>query len=102
MRAADSDAAKDRLKNNLQKYALWDSAIASRIIPVVGDLAKPRLGLDADSFENLARTIETIYHSAAMLNYVYPYSAMKAANVLGTKVAIALCLRGADPFLANC
>lgn len=94
VRAADSDAAKDRLKNNLQKYALWDSAIASRIIPVVGDLGKPRLGLDADSFENLARTIETIYHSAAMLNYVYPYSAMKAANVLGTQEVLRLACLG--------
>ena len=90
VRAANSDAAKERLRDNLKRYSLWDSAIASRIIPVVGDLSQPMLGLDADTFANLAGAIDTIYHSAAMLNYVYPYSAMKAANVLGTQEVLRL------------
>ena len=94
VRAFDRTSARERLKNNLERYSLWDSAIASRIIPVLGDLSKPMLGLDADSFENLARAIDTIYHSAAMLNYVYPYSAMKAANVLGTQEILRLACLG--------
>lgn len=94
VRAVDADAAKQRLINNLKRYSLWDSAIASRIIPVVGDLSQPLLGLDADTFKNLAGAIDTIYHSAAMLNYVYPYSAMKAANVLGTQEVLRLACQG--------
>ena len=94
VRAADSDAADRRLINNLQRYSLWDKKIGDRIIPVVGDLSKPRLGIDADAFENLAGAIDTIYHSAAMLNYVYPYSAMKAANVLGTQEVLRLACQG--------
>ncbi len=90
VRAANSDAAKARLKDNLKRYSLWDSTVTSRIIPVVGDLSQPMLGLDADTFANLAGAIDTIYHSAAMLNYVYPYSAMKAANVLGTQEVLRL------------
>ena len=94
VRAANSDAAKARLRDNLKRYSLWDSTVTSRIIPVVGDLSQPMLGLDADSFANLAGAIDTIYHSAAMLNYVYPYSAMKAANVLGTQEVLRLACLG--------
>ena len=94
VRAFDRTSARERLKNNLEQYSLWNKAIASRIIPVVGDLSKPMLGLDADSWSKLADAIDTIYHSAAMLNYVYPYSAMKAANVLGTQEVLRLACQG--------
>ncbi|MBE9044167.1 thioester reductase domain-containing protein [Pleurocapsales cyanobacterium LEGE 10410] len=100
VRASDRTSASQRLQNNLKRYALWDETIGfgSRIIPVVGDLAKPMLGLDADLFESLAGALDTIYHSAAMLNYVYPYSAMKAANVLGTQEVLRLaCWRKTKP-----
>lgn len=94
VRAFDRISAKERLQNNLERYSLWNRAIASRIIPVVGDLSKPMLGLDTDTFNTLAATIDTIYHSAAMLNYVYPYSAMKAANVSGTQEILRLACQG--------
>ena len=90
VRAFDRTAARERLQNNLERYSLNNKASASRIILVVGDLSKPMLGLDADAFNNLAGAIDTIYHSAAMLNYVYPYSAMKPANVLGTQEILRL------------
>ena len=90
VRASDRASATERLQNNLKRYSLWDKTVGSRIIPVVGDLSKPMLGLAADSFESLAGAIDVIYHSAATLNYVYPYSAMKAANVLGTQEVLRL------------
>ncbi|MGF1589958.1 MAG: thioester reductase domain-containing protein [Pleurocapsa sp.] len=94
VRAFDRTSATERLKSNLERYSLWNKAIASRIIPVVGDLSKLMLGIDADIYENLAGAIDTIYHSAAMLNYVYPYSTMKAANVLGTQEVLRLACLG--------
>ena len=94
VRASDRTAASQRIQNNLKRYALWDETIGCRIIPVLGDLSQPLLGLDTNSFENLAGAIDVIYHSAAMLNYVYPYSAMKAANVLGTQEVLRLACRG--------
>ena len=90
VRADDFASATGRIQSNLKRYSLWNDNIASRIIPVVGDLAKPLLGMDAKSFANLAGAIDIIYHSAAMLNYVYPYSAMKPANVLGTQEVLRL------------
>ena len=94
VRATDSDAANRRLTDNLKKYSLWSKDIPSRIIPVVGDLSQPMLGLDTGTFASLAEAIDTIYHSAAMLNYVYPYSAMKAVNVLGTREILRLACLG--------
>lgn len=48
------------------------------------------LGISSEQFQTLAGNIDTIYHSAALLNYVFPYSALKAANVLGTQEVLRL------------
>lgn len=90
VRAANVEEGKNKLIKNLEQYALWDDNFNSRIIPVVGDLSQPLLGIGAEQFQMLATNIDTIYHSAALLNYVYPYSALKAANVLGTQEILKL------------
>jgi thioester reductase-like protein len=90
VRAANVEEGKNKLIKNLQQYALWDDSFNSRIIPVVGDLSQPLLGIGTEQFQMLATNIDTIYHSAALLNYVYPYSALKAANVLGTQEILKL------------
>jgi len=90
VRATNVEEGKNKLIKNLQQYALWDEKFNSRIIPVVGDLSQPLLGIGAEQFQMLATNIDTIYHSAALLNYVYPYSALKAANVLGTQEILKL------------
>ncbi|BAY39665.1 Thioester reductase [Nostoc sp. NIES-2111] len=90
VRAADVETGKAKLQSNLEGYAIWQEEYASRIIPVIGDLAEPLLGLGATNFQTLAAEIDTIYHSGALLNYVFPYSALKAANVLGTQEILRL------------
>ena len=90
VRAADAEAGKEKLKNNLESYGIWDEELSPRIIPIVGDLSQPQLGISTEGFDMLATNIDAIYHSAAMLNYVFPYSALKTANVLGTQEIIRL------------
>jgi thioester reductase-like protein len=90
VRASDHQSATARIRNNFKRYAIWNRSFAARVIPVVGDLSQPLLGLKPQAFQNLATAIDTIYHSGAMLNYVYPYSAAKAANVLGTQEVLRL------------
>ncbi|WP_414542076.1 amino acid adenylation domain-containing protein [Nostoc sp. CCY0012] len=84
VRASNVDSAKKRIKQNLESYLLWNESLSSRIIPVAGDLSLPLLGLDNEQFLELAKTIDLIYHNAAFINLVYPYSVVRAANVLGT------------------
>ncbi|WP_138497433.1 thioester reductase domain-containing protein [Nostoc sp. PA-18-2419] len=90
VRADNLQAGKTKLQNNLEQYAIWQEDYNSRIIPVIGDLSLPLLGLGLEQFQILATKIDSIYHSGALLNYVYPYSALKAANVLGTQEVLRL------------
>ncbi|PSB21039.1 short-chain dehydrogenase [filamentous cyanobacterium CCP2] len=85
VRAEDLESAAERLQKNLQAYDLWQEAFGARIIPVLGDLAQPQLGMTPAQYEQLARKIDAIYHNGALLNYVYPYSRFKPINVLGTQ-----------------
>jgi thioester reductase-like protein len=62
----------------------------SRIIPIVGDLSKPLLGLETEKFQQLASTIDVIYHNGAWVHHIYPYSILKPANVLGTQEILRL------------
>jgi thioester reductase-like protein len=90
VRARNTEEGKKKLLNNLSQYGIWDEQFNSRIIPIVGDLSQPFLGINSENFDLLASKIDSIYHSAAMLNYVLPYSAMKTPNVLGTQEVLRL------------
>jgi thioester reductase-like protein len=93
VRATDERTAAARLRRRLAEADLWEEGFASRIVPVVGDLAEPRFGLSAERFDALAATVEAIYHNGAWVNFLYPYSALKPANVLGTEEALRLAVQ---------
>lgn len=99
VRAADVNAAKRKIQQNLSAYDLWQEPQSHRIMPLVGDLSQPRLGLSLEQFDQLADQIDVIYHNAAVLNFVYPYSALKPTNVLGTQEVLRLaCQKRIKPF----
>jgi thioester reductase-like protein len=85
VRAENIQAGMERIQKNLESYLLWQKSLSDRIIPVCGDLAQPSLGLSADQFDRLAQQIDRVYHNGAVLNFIYPYSALKAPNVMGTQ-----------------
>ncbi|KAL1857569.1 hypothetical protein VTK73DRAFT_8041 [Phialemonium thermophilum] len=87
VRAKTAYQGRQRILDNLDKYRLTntlDSSQLSRIIPVVGDLSQPYLGLDDRSYSELARSISVIFHLGAQVNYNQPYSTHRPANVVGT------------------
>lgn len=84
VRARDEAHARERLEGVLREYLIWDDAFSERLRFVVGDLAEPRLGLDPSAWAALGETIDVIYHSGALVNFVYPYEHLKPANVGGT------------------
>lgn len=83
-RSADSADGLARIRANAARYFLWHEYAAPRVIPVCGDLAAPRLGLADERFDELADAVDVIYHNGALVNFAYPYAALKPANVLGT------------------
>ncbi|MBU1358972.1 MAG: amino acid adenylation domain-containing protein [Gammaproteobacteria bacterium] len=90
VRSRNSEQAMQRIRNNLSRYRIWRPAFEDRIIALPGDLARPRFGLSEPAFAELADTVSAIYHSGAEVNFLYPYSALKAANVGGTHEVIRL------------
>lgn len=92
-RARDEQDALARLAANLQHYGLWDEAQRHRLVPVVGDLAQPLLGLSEERFLELADLIDVIYHAGAITSFIYPYTTLKPTNVLGTQEVLRLASR---------
>ncbi|HLO84887.1 MAG TPA: amino acid adenylation domain-containing protein [Nostocaceae cyanobacterium] len=90
VRATNIQAGKQKIQKNLEQYLLWNEAFQSRIMPILGDLAQPLLGLSASQFHQLASEIDVIYHNGAFVNLIYPYSGLKVTNVLGTQEILRL------------
>ncbi|MFB2973203.1 amino acid adenylation domain-containing protein [Aerosakkonema sp. BLCC-F183] len=90
VRSANTIEGKQRIESTLKSYLLWDESQSYRIIPIVGDLSKPLFGLSQEQFLMMANQLDVIYHNGALVNFTYPYSALKAANVLGTQEILRL------------
>ncbi|AFY58519.1 amino acid adenylation enzyme/thioester reductase family protein,thioester reductase-like protein [Rivularia sp. PCC 7116] len=90
VRVTNQEPAKNKLINNLKKYLLWQESFNDRIIPIVGDLSQPYLGLTKAEFQELADKLDIIYHNGAVTNLVYPYSMLEASNVGGTQEVLRL------------
>ncbi|WP_158102702.1 thioester reductase domain-containing protein [Lentzea kentuckyensis] len=93
VRAADDADGADRIRGAMTEFRTWRDEYATKIVPVPGDLTKPLLGIPEDRFSQLAREVDVIYHAGAQVNFVYPYAALKAANVGGTQEVIRLAVR---------
>jgi len=89
VRARDGAAALSRLRQAAERYELAGPP-AGRVVPLAGDLARPRLGLSDPAFRELARGVDVIYHAGALVNFIYPYQHLRAANVAGTREVIRL------------
>ncbi len=93
VRAADAEAGRQKIYRNFETYLLHHPHLTTRVIPVVGDLAQPYLGLSTSEFQHLAGQLDAIYHNGAVVNFVYPYHKLKPANVLGTQEVLRLATR---------
>jgi acyl carrier protein len=81
VRAANRSEGLSRLQTTLEKYQLWHPAFNhSRIIPILGDLAQPLLGLAPQEFARLAAQIDTIYHNGADVNFFKSYQPAQSSE----------------------
>ncbi|MEU6073490.1 amino acid adenylation domain-containing protein [Micromonospora sp. NPDC047074] len=96
VRADGSERGLARIQANARHYFgddLAGYAAAGRIVAVPGDLAEPGLGLSEAAFDELARTADVIHHPGGAVNFIYPYSHMRPANVDGTREIIRMAAR---------
>lgn len=83
-----------RIQSNLEKYSIWKSEYRQRISAIKGDLGRPYLGIDPYQWDYLTEKVQIVYHNAAKVNFVQPYSYLKNENVLGTQEVLRLCGTG--------
>ena len=95
VRAATPEEGGGRLRRRLEGLQLWEGAFEARIVPVAGDLTRPRLGLECQELERLAEHVDMIYHCGARVSEIQPYSTLKGANVEGTREVVRLAFRAA-------
>ncbi|KAG5921695.1 putative NRPS-like protein biosynthetic cluster [Claviceps africana] len=83
-----------RIRKNLIDQGIWNDAMLERMEVVPGNLSRSRLGLSPDAFAELASRVDVIVHAAATVNLVYPYAALRGANVGGTREILRLAALG--------
>lgn len=81
VRIDSKEKAIQRILSSLKKHLLPEVA-SERILPLVGDLSLPFLGIGEPDFIKLGNAIDTIYHNGASVHHVYSYDMLNAANVL--------------------
>jgi fatty acid CoA ligase FadD9 len=97
VRGTDADAARARLS------AVFDSGdpellrrfhhLAENHLEVLaGDIGEAGLGLDGQTWQRLADTVDLIVHPAALVNHVLPYDQLFGPNVVGTAELIRMAL----------
>ncbi|EEH17613.1 hypothetical protein PABG_00176 [Paracoccidioides brasiliensis Pb03] len=92
----DGPSGVARIRRNLLDLGLWRDSIMERVEILPGNLSRKRFGLSPEAFEALATRVQVIIHAAATVNLVYPYAALRGANVGGTREILRLaCFSGA-------
>jgi amino acid adenylation domain-containing protein/thioester reductase-like protein len=93
VRQREDGGEMESIESNLRGYRLWRPEWEERIVPVAGDLGDSSFGMTDRGFDALAKEVDLIIHAAAVVNLVYPYSTVKAANVGGTREVLRLACR---------
>ena len=89
VRPKRGENSKLRIEKQMRHYdvwpqdAAWQRAWDTRLHVVEGDVTLPRMGLQDADYETLAHQVDAIFHGAAHVNFIYPYEALRATNVLG-------------------
>lgn len=95
-RGADAAQARRRVEAALDtdpELMKHFCALAEQHLEVVpGDLGAPNLGLDENTWNRLADSVDVVVHSGAHVNHVLPYNQLFAANVAGTVELIRLAI----------
>jgi myxalamid-type nonribosomal peptide synthetase MxaA len=100
VRPRRGEDSKQRIEKQMKRYQVWaeeeagQSNFARRLHVVDGDVTLPRLGMNDTDYESLSRNVDVIFHGAAHVNFIYPYEALRATNVLGIHEIIQFAFHG--------
>ncbi len=97
VRAKDHAAARARLDKTFdtgdpELLAHYRALAADRLEVIAGDKGEANLGLDDQTWQRLADTVDLIVDPAALVNHVLPYDQLFGPNALGTAELIRVAL----------
>ncbi|QQQ79924.1 amino acid adenylation domain-containing protein [Saccharothrix sp. 6-C] len=94
VRAETPAVALARVRANLRRAHLdVPEERLARVVPVVGDMSQPLLGLAQRDFDALAESMDAIYHNGAVMNFVLTYQWMMPPHVGSTVDVLRLATR---------
>lgn len=93
VRAASHKEGMERLRTTCTAYGLWHEWWATEgvVEVIIGDLEKPRLGLNESDYDKVAKDADMVIHNGARVHWLLPYEKLKPANVQSTLECIKLC-----------
>ena len=99
VRAKSDEDARARLDRTFDSgdpelLAHYQQLAADHLEVIAGDKGEANLGLNADTWQRLADTVDLIVDPAALVNHVLPYSELFGPNALGTAELIRIALTG--------
>ena len=100
VRSKDASTGLERIESISKAYGLWSEDWKARLRVVIGDISQPELGLSREDWDYLTEIADVIVHNGAQVNWMRPYTSLRAANVLSTMHCITLCARGRSKQLA--
>jgi fatty acid CoA ligase FadD9 len=97
VRAKDDATARERLDATFDSgdpklLAHYRELAADHLEVIAGDKGEADLGLDPQTWQRLADTVDLIVDPAALVNHVLPYSQLFGPNALGTAELIRIAL----------
>ncbi|KWX24882.1 oxidoreductase [Mycolicibacterium wolinskyi] len=97
VRARSDEDARARLDATFDSgdpklLAHYRELAADHLEVIAGDKGEANLGLDDDTWQRLADTVDLIVDPAALVNHVLPYSQLFGPNALGTAELIRIAL----------
>jgi fatty acid CoA ligase FadD9 len=97
VRAKDDAAARERLDKTFDSgdpelLRHYRELAADHLEVLAGDKGETDLGLDPQTWQRLADTVDLIVDPAALVNHVLPYSQLFGPNALGTAELIRIAL----------
>ncbi|MCA2265260.1 oxidoreductase [Mycobacterium marseillense] len=97
VRAKSDEEARARLDKTFDSgdpklLAHYQQLAADHLEVIAGDKGEANLGLDQQTWQRLADTVDVIVDPAALVNHVLPYSELFGPNALGTAELIRIAL----------
>ncbi len=99
VRAKSEREARQRIEESQKKFRLGNTTDNPRIIPILGDLSKPHLGLSKEDLQMIKSNINSIIHNGAHVHHIFDYNKLRKTNVLSTSSLLEIASKHNIPFV---